>query len=82
MKVAFTLPSTPSCRVLYVRDGVTYAAVLSTPRSCDELLITMLNRKVGVSQIKDVQPIQPLAPLKRQHPAEHRMAQYASAADS
>ena len=81
MQVKFNLPATRTCKVVYVRNGVTYQSIITTPRSNDELQQIMLTRKVGVSQIQTVEPIEGLKPFVRTHPAAHRMAQYQTLAD-
>lgn len=82
MKQAFALPNTPKCRVIFIRDGVSYAAVITTPKDNTDLQMTMLHTKqVGMSQIQRVEPLVELAPLNRPHPAQHRIAKYATPAD-
>ena len=62
MKTQFSLPSTPVCKVVYVKDSVHYQAIIPTPRDNEALQCAMLTRHVGMSQVKYVQA---LAPLKR-----------------
>ena len=81
MNKTFTLPTTPTCRVAYLRDGTLYGAVIKTPRSNAELQVVMLARKVGMSNIERVEPIQPLQDIHRPHPALRKLTQYATAAE-
>lgn len=76
------LPNTPMCRVVYHRTGTNYGAVIPTPKSTSELQIVMLARQVGVSQIQRLEPIQPLKPLNRPHPANHNLVKYTTIAES
>jgi hypothetical protein len=81
MKTQITLPATPTCKVIYIRDGTTYFAGMKTPNSQDILQQEMMNRKIGMNQIVRVEPIQPLQPLQRNHPAAQQMAKYMSISD-
>lgn len=73
----FDIPSTPTCKVVYIRDGVTYSGVLNpTPKDNHDLQRKMLDRKVGMSQVQWLEPIQPRQDVHRPDPAQHRMAQY------
>lgn len=81
MKVAFELPSTPFCKVLYHRGNVLQSATIETPSNSDGLISTMLARQVGVSQIKAIEPVRPSQPLRRGNPADHQLAKYASVAE-
>ena len=65
MKIAFNLPETPKCTVEYVSNGVKYSTILSTPRDNDALAIAMLDKKVGMSQIRNVSPFTPRVPSSR-----------------
>jgi hypothetical protein len=76
MKLAFTLPETPTIKVIYSKGGTNYSAVIPNPQSTDSLLCTMLDKQVGASQIVRLEPIQPRQELHRGHPAQHRMAKY------
>jgi transcriptional antiterminator Rof (Rho-off) len=58
--------------VIYVRDGVNYSAIMSTPQSNDELQTVMLARKVGMSQVLRVEEIKSLTPSH-----QHTIVQYA-----
>jgi hypothetical protein len=78
MKIAFTLPETPTIKVIYTKSGTTYSAVIPNPHNADTLLCTMLARQVGSSQIVRLEPIQPPREVQRGHPAQHRLAKYAS----
>ncbi len=77
----FDLPATPTCRVVYIKDGVTYAGVIQTPSDNHQLQAVMLGRKVGMSQVERVEPIQPVKEIQRGHPAQHRIAEYMSYRD-
>ncbi len=73
----FNIPGTPTCKVVYDRDGATYSGVLNpTPKDNNELQRRMLDRKVGMSQVKGIEPIWPQKELQRNHPAQHKLAQY------
>lgn len=79
---SFDIPGTPTCKVVYVRDGATYSGVLSpTPKDNNELQRRMLDRKVGMSQVERLEPIQPRKDMHRPDPAQHRMARYMSISD-
>jgi len=78
MKLAFTLPETPTLRVIYTRGGTNYSATIPNPRTADGLLATMLARHVGSSQIVRLEPIQPRGDFERGHPAAARWAKYAA----
>ena len=88
MKQSFALPITPTSRVNYVQRKflgnpcVPYAtsAVIKTPKSNDELLITMLARKVGQTDIIGIEGIEPPKEFHRGHPAQPRLVKYASLA--
>lgn len=82
MKKTFGLPATPSCRVVYIKDGVSYAGVLNpTPKSNDELQRRMLERHIAVSQIDRLEPIQPRADFQHNHPAAYQLSQYQKISD-
>lgn len=86
MKQAFALPITPTSRVNYTQRRflgnpcVPYAtsAVIKTPKSNDELLMVMLARQVGQSDINSIEGIVPLKEFQRGHPAQHRLVKYQS----
>jgi hypothetical protein len=88
MKQAFTLPSTPTSRVTYTQRKfmgnpcVPYATstVIKTPRDNDELILTMLSRQIGQSDIQGIVGIEPPQPIQR-HYAAHKAARYATAAE-
>jgi hypothetical protein len=81
MKSTVSLPTTPTCRVIYIKDDVTYFVGLKTPNCPSTLQQELLNRKIGMSQVIRVEPVQPLQPIQRGHPAAHRMAQYMRVSD-
>ena len=82
MKHLFEIPTTPSCRVVYIRDGVTYAGVLNpSPKDNNELQRQMLERKVGMSQVQRLEPIQPPKDFVHNDPATHQVARYMSLSD-
>ncbi len=74
----FQLPSTPTCKVIYVRDGVNYSASISTPEDNHQLQAVMLERHVGMSQVLRIEGVQPPRDLHRGHPAHHKIVQYAT----
>ena len=78
MNITFQLPTTPKCKVVYVRDGTNYQGIIDTPQDNSALQVVMLKRQVGMSQIQRVEPVQPPAPLYRNHPAQHRIAKYSA----
>ena len=86
MKQAFALPITPTSRVNYTQRRflgnpcVPYAtsAVIKTPKSTDELLMVMLARQVGPSDINGIEGIEPPREFQRGHPAQHRLVKYQS----
>ena len=88
MKQAFALPNTPTSRVTYTQRKfmgnpcVPYAtsAVIKTPKSNDDLLMVMLARQVGQSDINGIEGIEPPKEFQRGHPAQHRLTKYASLA--
>ena len=75
MKQAFALPTTPTCRVVYEDKGVKYGAVIVTPHSNDELQLAMLAKKVGMGQVKYVEPIVPINTHRPSAPAVFRHRQ-------
>ena len=77
----FGLPQTPSCRVSYVKGGVLYSTVLTTPANNDALQMAMLNKGVGMSQVKGVEGIAPRGDLKRPHPAQYRISRLMAASE-
>ena len=56
MKIAFNLPKTEKVIVEYVSNGVKYSAIIVNPKDNDSLAVAMLSKKIGMSQIRDVQP--------------------------
>ncbi len=56
MQAKFTIPATKNIKVHYRKDGVTYQAVIARPLNHDNLLMEMLKRKVGFSNIVRVLP--------------------------
>lgn len=78
MKNAFVLPSTPMCKVVFTRDGVTYGAVMKTPKDIEDLRIAMQTRPQPVSakQVVRIEPVQPRQEMHRGHPAAHNIARY------
>ena len=89
MKPAFTLPNTPTSRVSYVQrrflgqpcTPYLTATIIPTPRDNDGLIVVMLSRSVGQSDIRSVQPVQPRQDVTHTHPALHGVAKYATAAE-
>ncbi len=77
-----TIPTTPKCRVVYIKDAVTYGKVMPTPTSVSELQRTMLfSHQIPASCLVRVEPLKPLPSMERPDPAAHRLAQYATVAD-
>ena len=77
----FVLPNTPTCKVIYVRDGVNYSAAITTPADVHDLQAVMLKRQVGLSQVLRVEAVQPRHDPTRGHPAQHRIVQYATVSE-
>ena len=88
MKQAFAFPNTPTSRVTYTQRKfmgnpcVPYAtsAVIQTPKSNDQFLDVMRARQVGPSDIQGITGIEPPKEFQRGHPAQHRLAKYATIA--
>jgi len=75
MQKTFTLPATPNCKVVYVRDAVLYSATIPTPRDNTELQAVMLGRRVGMGQIQCVNEVQPRPEFMwRPSPAQSQVA--------
>jgi len=81
MKKIFVIPETPTCRVVYERNGVKYGAVIQTPHSNDALQMVLLTRKVGISEVRWVESITPPKPLYHPHPAQSRISRFAVVKD-
>ena len=83
MKNSFTLPNTPQCRVVYKRDGTEYGAIITTPKTLEDVRIKMMERQPPVAshQVVRIEEIKPLAPLNRNHPALRSMTKYATPAE-
>lgn len=77
---AFTLPSTPMCRVVYTRQGTNYGATMQTPADVEDLRMAMLAKSppVASKDIVRIEPVTPLSPMNHGHPAAHRMVKYAA----
>lgn len=52
------IPNSPRVAVHYTRGGVNYVANIVRPINKDALVLAMLARKVGLSQITDIKPAQ------------------------
>lgn len=76
MKTEFVFPTTVKCRIIYTRDGTTYAALVPTPKSKDELVAVMLTRQVGISQVTKIEPVVSHVKPEGHHPAHRKVAQY------
>ena len=76
-----SLPTTQTCKVIYIKDGVTYFVGLKTPKCPDTLQQLLLDRQIGISQVLRVEPIYPPQMPQRGHPAQHQMARYMSISD-
>ena len=50
------IPNSDRVQVFYTRDGVNYVANIPRPVSQSALQLTMLTRKVGISQITGIKP--------------------------
>ncbi len=73
----FEMPATPSCRVIYVKDGVSYAGVLNpTPKDNHELQRRLLDRKIGMSQVQELEPIQPRGDFQYGDPAMNQLNRF------
>ena len=74
------LPNTPMCRVVYTRNGTNYGAMMRTPADLDDVRIAMQSKTPPV-QSKDIvriEPVTPLSPIRRGHPAQHKLVKYAA----
>lgn len=80
MKALFALPNTPMCRVVFTRGGVNYGKIMPTPNEPDDIRVAMLTctPPVAAKDIVRIEPITPLAPIHRGHPAQHKLAKYAT----
>lgn len=77
----FALPSTPTCKVVYIKDGTTYAGVISTPKTNHDLQTTLLSRQIEMAQVQRLEPIQPRGDLQWGHPASNQLDKYLSGRD-
>ena len=77
------LPETPQCRVVFTRGGVNYGKIMKTPTEIDDVRVAMLSCQppVAAKDIVRIEAITPLAPIHRGHPAQHKLAKYATAAE-
>lgn len=75
-----TLPNTPMCKVVYTRGGTQYGAMMRTPADLDDVRIAMQSKTPPVpsKDIVRIEPVTPLAPINRPHPALHRLVKYAA----
>lgn len=78
---SLSFPPTATCRVVYVKGGVTYAGIMPTPKTQVELLRAMSARQATVDSVQRIEPVAPRPDQIRSHPAQHRMVQYASMAE-
>lgn len=69
------------CRVVFTRGGVNYGKIMPTPSEPDDVRVAMLSCQppVAAKDIVRIEPITPLTPVNRPHPAHHKLAKYASA---
>jgi len=70
-----TIPSTPKCRVVYIKEGVNYGAVINTN------VLSAWRKFHSAAILVRVEPLQPLPSMERPHPAAHRLAKYATVAE-
>lgn len=83
MKSIFTLPSTARCNVIYLNGNVLQSANIATPSTADGVVVEMLKRKVGVSQIQRVEPVHSFVkPPQSNHPAARQVAKYSAMASA
>lgn len=80
-KVQMCFPSTPTCKVIYVNQGVTYFVGLKTPKDEETYRQELLAKKVDIEQVVRIDPVQPIQPIQRNHPAEHQLSRYMSFSD-
>ena len=73
---AFLLPTTPTCKIIYFRNGVKYSGVIDTPSDEEEFLSVLTDRKIHPDQVEKVEPIQPRGDLLWGNPAEGQIEQY------
>lgn len=76
-----TLPTTPTCRVNYIKDGVTYFIGLNTPKDDEGYRKALEAKRVDINQVISVEPIHPRPPIQRNHPAAQQMSRYMSFSD-
>ena len=50
-KIAFAIPTSRLVKVHYSKAGIKYAAIIPNPRNTGGLILAMLSRKIGLSQI-------------------------------
>lgn len=77
----FSFPSTPTCRLVYTRQGVTYSGTIPTPKTQQELLVAMSARNAKVDDILRIEAVEPKAEFTHSHPAMHRMEKFAASAE-
>lgn len=70
------------CRVVYTRGGTQYGAMMKTPAELDDVRVAMLakNPPVAAKDIVRIEPVTPLTPIHRGHPAQHKLVKYAALA--
>ena len=74
----FLFPSTPTCRVIYTRQGVTYSGTIQTPVTQQELLVAMSSRNAKVDDIIRIEAVEPKKDVVHLHPAMNRMQKIAA----
>jgi len=57
--IAFTLPKTRNCSVVWYRNGERHETVIPTPSNMEGLKNRMIQHKVGYSEIRTVKAVQP-----------------------
>lgn len=83
MKATFNIPNTPTVKVNYEQKMflgepcVPYvtSTVIKNPRTADGIIMAMLAKKVGASDIKGVEGITPVVPVQTTV-ADYKSAQY------
>lgn len=53
----FGTPSTASIKYHWQRNGVTYTGIMATPKSPDDFVAKLLERKISIAEVKRVEGI-------------------------
>jgi len=75
-----TIPSTPTCKVLYKRDGITYFIGLKTPPNAEVLKSELTSRGIDLNSVMKLEPINP-PQVHRGHPAANQLSKYMAMSD-